>query len=317
MSSQWLHTLGGFAALGMGLAYLFAADTARQVSTYVLGPDDQITILAVEPEEIANKPIRIASDGTVSLPMVGRFKASGLTVGEFETELCSRLKPYINRPAVSVTVTEFRSQPVSVLGAVNTPGVQHLQGRKTLVEVLSLSGGVRTDSGNTLTVVRSMQWGKIPLADAVVSEDGAASTVNINVKEMLEGRQPERNLIMMPDDVVSVPKAEVVYVLGEVQKPGAYVLNEKEELSALQVIALAGGFAPASSAGDSKVIRNIDGKRTEVPVNLKRLISGKSADLVLKPKDILFVPKSVGKRAALRTMEAAVQTLTGIVIYRH
>jgi protein involved in polysaccharide export with SLBB domain len=95
------------------------------------------------------------------------------------------------------------------------------------------------------------------------------------------------------------------------------VLNEKEELSALQVIALAGGFGPASSPGDSKVIRNIDGKRTEVPINLKRLISGKSPDLVLKPKDVLFVPKSVGKRAALRTMEAAVQTVTGLVIYRH
>ena len=120
----------------------------------------------------------------------------------------------------------------------------------------------------------------------------------------------------MPDDVISVPKAELVYVLGEVQKPGGYVLNEKEELSALQVIAMAGGFGPASAPGDSKVIRSSEGKRTELPLNLKRLIAGKVPDIVLKPRDILYVPKSVGKRAALRTMEAAVQTVTGIVIYR-
>ena len=315
MSANYLQRFAGLAAV-CAAAWLYAADNVRPGAAYVLGPDDQITIFAVEPEEIVNKPVRVASDGTVSLPMIGRFKASGLTVSQFEAEICTRLKPYIKRPEVSVTVTEFRSQPVSVLGAVNTPGVQRLRGRTTLVEVLSLAGGVRSDSGNSVTIVRSMQWGKLPLPDAAVTEDGTASKASINLKGLLDGREPERNLILMPDDVVSVAKAELIYVLGEVLKPGAYALNEKEELSLLQIIAMAGGLAPYASPGDSKVIRESGGKRTDVPINLKRLIAGKSPDIPLKPQDIVYVPKSVGKRAVLRTLEAGIQTATGLVIYR-
>jgi len=293
-----------------------ASDPQRPATEYVLGPDDQITILAIEPEEIVNKPMRIGSDGTISLPLIGRFKAAGLTVGQFEDDLNRRLKPMVKNPQVSVTVTEFRSQPVSVMGAVNTPGVQILRGRKTLMEVLSLSGGLRADAGDTATVVRSMKWGKIPLPEAVITNDQTVNKADIPVRSVLDGRAPERNIAIMPDDVISVPKADMVYVLGEVQKPGAYVLNDKERLSVLRTLALAGGLGPNSSPGDTKVIREVEGVRTEIPVNLKHLIAGKGNDPILLPKDVLFIPKSVGKRAAFRTLEAALQTATGLIIYR-
>src|SRR5437879_5941760 len=104
-------------------------------SAYVLGPDDQITIRALDAEEISDKPLRVDMSGFIRLPMVGRLKASGLTIEQLETELASRLKQYIQEPEVAVSVVEFRSQPVSVIGAADHPGVRQLQGSKTRGEL--------------------------------------------------------------------------------------------------------------------------------------------------------------------------------------
>src|SRR4051794_36688177 len=110
-------------------------------STYLLGPDDQITVQVLDAEEISNKPTRIDQTGFIRLPLAGRIKAAGLNIEELETEIATRLKKYIKQPEVSVSVMEFRSQPVSIIGSVKSPGVHQLQGRKTLVECLSLAGG--------------------------------------------------------------------------------------------------------------------------------------------------------------------------------
>jgi polysaccharide export outer membrane protein len=111
-------------------------------STYVLGPEDQIAIRALDAEEISDKPLRIDLSGYIRLPMAGRLGASGLTIEQLEAQLVERLKTFIRESEVPVSITEFRSQPVSVIGAVKNPGVHQLQGRKTLIEILSLAGGL-------------------------------------------------------------------------------------------------------------------------------------------------------------------------------
>src|SRR5919201_6222001 len=111
-------------------------------TTYRLGPDDQIMIQVSDVPDINGKPQRLDPNGDLKLPMIGRVRASGMTLEQLEAELTNRLKVYIHEPDVAVSVTEFHSQPVSVIGAVNTAGVRQLEGRKTLIEVLSLSGGV-------------------------------------------------------------------------------------------------------------------------------------------------------------------------------
>src|SRR5207342_275340 len=97
--------------------------------------------------EISDKPILIGTDGYIRMPMVDRLRAGGLTVNQLETQIAARLKPYIQNPQVSVSVVEFRSQPVSVLGAVATSGVVQLRGHKTLFEVISAAGGLRAEAG--------------------------------------------------------------------------------------------------------------------------------------------------------------------------
>ena len=127
--------------------FAFPQSSSPASTPYVLGPDDQVVIRALDAEEIGATPVRIDSRGFINLPTVGRIKAAGMTSEELEAEIESRLKKYINKPDVSVYIAEMRTQPISVIGAVQTPGVQRMQGQKTLFEALSAAGGLRPDAG--------------------------------------------------------------------------------------------------------------------------------------------------------------------------
>jgi len=131
--------------------------------TYVLGPDDQLTIHVVEGDEINGKVYRIDDKGDLDVPMIGSLRAAGLTVHEVQTRITDKLRVYIKEPKVTVVLSEMRSQPVSVIGAVNMPGVHQLQGHKTLIEMLSLAGGLRQDAGYRLKITRRMEWGMVPV----------------------------------------------------------------------------------------------------------------------------------------------------------
>ncbi|MCU1335683.1 MAG: polysaccharide export protein [Bryobacterales bacterium] len=143
-----------------------AEGQASLKSGYVLGLSDQIIVRAVNVEEISDKPIMVDVSGYVRLPMAGRIRVSGLTVAEVEAEITDRLKSYLLRPDVTVSIAEFRSQPVSVIGAVRNPAVRQMEGRKTLVEMLSLAGDLETTAGSTLKITRRLEGGRIPLPNS-------------------------------------------------------------------------------------------------------------------------------------------------------
>jgi len=284
---------------------------------YVLGAGDVITIRALDADEISDKPIRLGTNGFITLPLVGHVRASGLTTEQLEATLAVRLKPLIRNPEVSVSVVEQRSQPVSIIGSVNAPGVQQLQGRKTLVEMLSLAGGVRQDAGHAIKITRRLQWGPIPVPGAASDVTGRFSVAEINLKEILEARNPAGNIQIMPDDVISVPRAEMVYVIGEVKKSGGFTIGERESLSTLQALSLAEGLNVTAAPQNARVLRASPGapKRTEISVDLRKILAGKENDVRLEPDDILFIPSSKSKNVAIRSLEAAVQIGTGIAIY--
>src|SRR5262249_12262138 len=132
-------------------------------TSYILGPGDQINIHALDIQEIGDKPFRIKGNGDVDLPIVGNVHAAGLTLDQLEEELTERFKAYILEPDIVVNVSEFQSQPVMVLGAVTTPGVYQLQGNKTLLQILSMAGGLRNDAGYKGKITREQASGPIPL----------------------------------------------------------------------------------------------------------------------------------------------------------
>jgi polysaccharide export outer membrane protein len=295
-----------------------AQSSVSPPSTYVLGPDDQILIQGPEADEIVNKPYRVDPEGEVSLPLIGRIRAAGLTVRQFEEEVNHRLQKYIRQPQLVVSIVEFRSQPVSVVGAVNQPGTQQLQGRKTLMQMISMVGGFRADAGHTVKITRDLQWGPIPLPNATVDAIGKYSVAEVNLPDLLDAKNPRANILIMPNDLITVPPAETVYVIGDVKKAGGFMVNERTNMSVLQALAMAEGISATSDAKHSRIIhRTAEGTEpNETLINVKSILAGKSPDITLNGGDILFIPGSLSKKAGLRTVEAAIQTATGIAIWR-
>ncbi|MBX5495118.1 MAG: polysaccharide biosynthesis/export family protein [Bryobacteraceae bacterium] len=304
--------------LTLSLTVLLGADSSNSDSSYILGPDDEVVIRVLDLPEINERAVRIDMRGNINLPLAGRLRAAGLTVEELEAAIAERLQTYLQKPVVTVAIAEFRSQPVSVLGAVAEPGVHQVQGRKTLYEILSQVGGLKPDAGNVIKITRRKESGPLPLPNAKLDETGQFYIGEVRVKSIMEAENPEENIFVQPNDIISVPKAELVYVIGSVKRSGGFVLNEKESLSVLQVLSLAEGLERTAAPGKAKILRPVgDGStRQEIPVDLKKLMAGKASDVYMKANDILFVPNSAARAASLRAAEAAIQITTGIIIWR-
>lgn len=289
-------------------------------SDYVLGPGDQLGLIVSDLEEnFSGKVFRVGLNGEVSLPFVGRLHPGGLTLSQFEMEIGRRLVELhtVKHPQVVVTIVAFGSQPVSVLGAVMTPGIKQLEGRKSLFEVLSLAGGLRADAGFSIRLSRDPKWGAVPLKDAQTDPVSHRSTGTVQLKDVINETGSQASLIIMPNDIISVPKAGVVYAVGSVVKPGGFTLNEHETMSALQVVALAEGLLKTAAPKQARILRLEPGAsaRVEIAVNLRSLMEGKGSDIQLRADDILFIPNSTSKVVTGRAVETAISLLTGLAIY--
>lgn len=296
---------------------VLSAETPAATS-YILGPNDQIRVHVLHLDEIGSEPVRIDMQGYINIALAGRLHAGGLTVESLEGAIAERLKSYLLNPTVSVTVVEYHSQPVSILGAVNQPGVHQLQGRLRLFEALSLADGLRPDAGDQIKITRRKEWGALPLEGTITDPSGEFSIGSVSTKSVMEASNPEENIELKPNDVISVPKAKLVYIVGSVRRPGGFALNEKDSISVLQAISLAEGLEKTAAAGKAVILRNANAgaQGAEVPINVGSILSGKSKDMQLNANDILFIPESKAKAIALRAAEALVQTGTGMAIYK-
>jgi polysaccharide biosynthesis/export protein len=301
-----------------------AADASKAVcstqvrSTYLLGPDDELAISGQELDLPPTKTLRVDGEGDVQIPMVGRVHVAGLTVQQSEKEIDKRLSTYIRDPQVELDVRELRSQPVSVLGEVNQAGVHQVQGHKTLLDMISLAGGIRQDAGYSIRITRQTDWGCLPLPNATVDPSGRYSVGQVNLQDIMNAKTPEQNIQILPHDVITVPKAELVYVTGDVKKSGGFVLGEHQTVSVIQAVALAEGLNSTADKKHTKILRLQPGsdQRVEIAVDLKSILENKTGDVPLQGNDILFIPTSTGKKVALRTIEAVIQTGSGLAVYR-
>ena len=289
---------------------------------YRIGPYDLVDISVFEAPEL-NRTVRVSAGGEISLPLLGGVQAAGLTPQELERVLQELLRRrYMKDPHVSVFVREMESHPVSVFGAVTKPGVYQIRGTRTLIEVLSLAQGLAEDAGDTVLVMR----GRSPTPQALAEEGGdaaggaeaaAGNNASINLKDLLESGDTRYNVPVHPGDIVKVARAGVVYVVGEVKKPGGFVLRNNENISVLQALALAEGLSRTAAKSQARIIRtDPEGRRSAVPINLDKVLAGKAADPFLAPNDIVFVPNSAARSAFFRGLEATVGTLSGLIIYR-
>jgi polysaccharide biosynthesis/export protein len=294
------------------------ADLEQGLSTYAIGPGDQVAVSVLDLDEIGKDSYRVDMLGNLTLPLVGSIPVNGLTAEQTAGVIRERLGKYLKNPDVTVRLLEMRSQPVSVLGEVRNPGVIQLMGQKTLFEILSLAGGLNSDAGYLIRITREKQWGTIPLPDAKLDETGEFWVAEAGVKEIMDGSSPRTNISVKPNDVITVPKGEIVYVLGAVKKSGGFVLGGREKVTVLQALAMAEGLDRFADTGNSKIVRKTSdtNKPIEIRIDINKLLRGKTKDIPLTSDDILFVPLSGTKQAVARTLEAGVNIGSGIAIWR-
>jgi len=200
---------------------------------------------------------------------------------------------------------------------VMTPGLKPLDAGKTLLDVLSAAGGLSPDAGPTVRIVRKLDQGRIPLAEARSDSASGFSTVELDARALLDGRTPEKNFVILPNDVVAVPRAAVVYVIGEVGRPGPLQLTADHSITVMEAVSTSGGVLRTAATGKVRILRRVAGQeeRAEIGVDLQKMMQGKAKDLPMNVGDILVVPGSSGKRATTRAIEAAIQMGTMIGTY--
>lgn len=284
-----------------------------------IGPGDLLDVTVFEAPEM-NRTFRVSAGGEISMELLGAVKASGLTPGELQSSLQERLhRTYMKDPHVGVFVRELQSHPVSVVGAVKKPGVFQIQGTKTVLEMLSMAEGPADDAGESVVILRGAGFsapGESATRGAQPESGGKIDTLSLWT--LMESRSAALNLPVYPGDIVKVTSAELVYVVGEVKKPGGFALKNNQSISLLQSLALAEGLTHTAATGQARIVR-VDaatGQRIEIPVNLGKILANKASDPGLQPKDILFIPNSSAKSAFYRGAESAVSMATGVAIYK-
>jgi polysaccharide biosynthesis/export protein len=284
-------------------------------AAYRLQSTDEITVRSLAVKEIADKTFRVDENGEANFPLVGRISLMGKTAPEVEEILVTKLEKYYREPDVEVSIVPVHSESVSVIGAVGTPGVHQVKGRVTLLDALSSAGGVRPDAGPVVVLTREKEYGPISQADAHVASTGD-SVADFDLKSLLDGTHPEENVAVQPHDVISIPIAQVIYVVGNVKHAGGFTMSGRPDMSVLQAVALAEGLDPRAAGERARILRRNPGlPETQIPVDLKKMLAGKAEDLQLYPNDILFVPNSASKVVTTRTIEAAIAIGTGFLIF--
>jgi polysaccharide export outer membrane protein len=313
---EWVVLL---AALLMLLAFAPAgrSETGELSPGYVLGPGDEIRVSVVDLDDIGRYPIRIDLRGTIDLPIAGRLDAAGMTAEQLEAKIAERLSSYLQKPDVTVAITDMNGQPVTVLGSVQQPGVQQVQGRKTLMEVVSQAGGLSPDAGYAIRIARRKDRGIVPLDNVNEDETGQYWVAEVGVTEVLGGEAPAKNIPVKAGDVITVAKGRLVYVLGAVNKTGGFLLGERQRVTVLEALSMAEGLGRYAQSSNVKILRKTPDpdRREEIAVNLKRILKGSDSDLSMQAEDILFIPQSTGKKIGARTAGAAVSIGSGIAIW--
>ena len=273
----WIARL---AACAMFLATAAEAQTGDS-GNYRLGPKDLVSVTVFEAEEF-NTETRVSEQGTISIPLLGNVAATGRTANELASELKTQLEAsYLTVASVSVSVKEFRSRPISVIGAVEEPGPLDYSGRWTLIEALTAAGGLTDAHGDMVYVLRT-------------AANGLSDRAEIPVSDLMLRADPRVNIPVLSGDVINVPAAVdiTVFCLGEVNQPGPAVFRSTERLTLLAAISRAGGLTDRA-ARDMVVKRRLpSGREEEILVNYKDIVRGRVPDFELKAGDVILVRES-------------------------
>jgi polysaccharide export outer membrane protein len=274
--------------------------SAPAVHALQISAGDLLELDVFDTPDLSTK-LRVDEQGTVTLPVAGTLPVQGLTAEQAgqAIEACFRQKDVLNDPHVTVTVLEFSTQGVTVLGEVKNPGIYPLLGAHGLLDLISAAGGETMSAGKDVTLTHRGDPDH-PQVVKVQSKPGSITTFNIDVR---------------PGDIIMVSHAGIVYVVGDVGKPGGYLIENNDRLTVIEAIALAQGANRTASLNHARLIRKTNGVRQEITIPLKKILNDKAEDALLADGDILYVPGS-GPKNALRDLESILPSATSAAIFR-
>jgi polysaccharide biosynthesis/export protein len=267
-------------------------------SNVKLGAGDLIEVNVFGVPDLATKT-RISGSGDVYLPLIDYIHLADLTTDEAQELIQKRLEDggFVRGPHVSIYVDESASQAITLVGEINHPGAYPAIGDRRLFDMISVAGGLSDKAGRNITIERGGNSG-----EKIVLQ------LSSNLVE-----DTDKNVDVFPGDTIIISRAGVIYVVGDVQHPSGFIIDDNS-LSVLKALALAGGNTRTSSLGKSRVIRQTPSGVQEIPVNLKKILYAKAPDVAMVKGDVLFIPGSASKAAAYRTADAAVAMSTALAV---
>jgi polysaccharide export outer membrane protein len=278
------------------------ADPPPAVTAHALpiSAGDLLTVTVFDTPELSG-PLRVSEKGTITVPVAGNVEVAGMTADQAARAIegVFREKDILKKPDVTVFIAEYATQGVTVMGEVRAPGIYPLLGGHGLFDLITAAGGVTSSSGKAVTITHKGD----PAHPEVVELDNRA------------GKGTDANVDIRPGDTISVSKSGIVYVVGEVAKPGGFLIGNGDQLTVLQAMALAQGATRTASLNHARLIRKTNAGREEYSVELKQILANQAPDLPLGDGDILFIPASGFKTWQGRGVDAALSLTTGAIIY--
>lgn len=268
----------------------------EQAQTTMIGPGDLLDLSVFAVPELTLK-IRVNEQGSVTLPLVGEMHFGGLSVAQAEHDLAQKLvnQNLVLKPQVTIFVAEYATQGITVLGEVNQPGTYPLFGPHRLFDAISAAGGLTQRSSSTVTLIHRGDH------DHPTHINLAVTNADVNA-----------DVSLRPGDTIIVDKAPVVYVVGEVNKPGAFLMENNTNITVLRAVALAQGATHRAALNKAEIVRRLPTGIEEIDLPLGKIMRGQIADLQLRGDDILFLPTSKGKVVGQKGIEAIIAATIGL-----
>jgi len=264
-----------------------AADTPR-VRDYRIGGTDVLNVMVYEEPDLSRENLRVSAEGWISLPLVGRMPAAGLTPSELSRDIARRLaeQEYLLDAHVAVELVEYNSRHFMVLGAVKTPGTYPLKANERVLDAISRAGGVDLEkSGQQAMLIRTLAEGARASAKVVVRFD---------VSDLLDGGDQSANLLLAEDDLLYVSSADHYYIIGQVARPGKFTYPAKA-VTLVEAVSAAGGFTPIAARNRTRIVREEDGRQSVIYVRVDAITESglKGQDITVRPGDVIVVPESL------------------------
>jgi polysaccharide export outer membrane protein len=262
-----------------------------------IGKGDVVSVRVFRESNLDTK-LRVLDSGTIALPLIGQIEIAGLSTSEAAQAIALRysVDGYLNKPQVSVLIEESAAQQIAVLGEVGRPGTVLLSSGRSLLDVLAEAGGLLKTADRHVTIRR---------------HDG--SHVTVLVSNESESNIALGEAMVGPGDTVLVPRAGIVYVLGDVGRPGGYLMQDDSRLTLMQALALAAGTTRTAASHGAHILRKVHGHTEEIAFPLKAIEEGKQPDIALQNDDIVYVPFSFARNLALGAPSIAASASSAII----